>query len=419
MVDENKILNVARKRKYIVVGVDPGTTTGYAILDLSGNIISVGSAKNDTFGNLVFKIISHGKAVFVGCDKRKSPTMVQKLATKLGAVLVSPEEDLLTQEKRNMLSSKKESVSVKNSHELDALASAFFAYNHNLSLIRKAHDFAKKNFCEESLGEILLLSMQKNISFSSALEHIKKLVESNKKNSFVSENQQKKILPKRLTSLKDLDLFREKLNSKEKEVLLLTEQRRRLEFELKKEKHRNSNLRKKLSKKERPTNNDFSRSLEHSRLRKQLEILSLEKDLLKKDNMRLMQLLYSKDSQVMIRKYPDLGWTSLLECEKQYSLKDGDLIFVNSPEIYSDRTLEFLKGKIKAILVRKKTPVLEKSGIDLIVPNVHGNWPFKLLEEQNFFVAKKQDINLELSNRKIIEKVLFEYKEERKKALFD
>ena len=34
------------ENKLIVVGIDPGTTTAYAILDLEGNIVVLKSSKN-------------------------------------------------------------------------------------------------------------------------------------------------------------------------------------------------------------------------------------------------------------------------------------------------------------------------------------------------------------------------------------
>ncbi|MBI2107687.1 DUF460 domain-containing protein, partial [Candidatus Woesearchaeota archaeon] len=112
------------QRKRLIVGIDPGTTTGYAILDTSGNLLHADSSKNLGLSELISVAIRFGKVIVVGTDKRKTPDLVYKFAAKLGARIIHPKEDMGLWEKKDMT----RGFAARNEHENDALASAFLAY---------------------------------------------------------------------------------------------------------------------------------------------------------------------------------------------------------------------------------------------------------------------------------------------------
>ena len=89
-------------RKLLIVGIDPGTTTGYAVLDIDGKLLHLNSSKQLDLNQLISQTINLGKAVLVGTDKAKVPNLVGTFATKLGAKIVNPDEDLKVEEKRRM-----------------------------------------------------------------------------------------------------------------------------------------------------------------------------------------------------------------------------------------------------------------------------------------------------------------------------
>ena len=72
-------------RTLLIVGIDPGTTSAYAILDIDGRLVRMCSAKNKSFSNIVTEIVDFGKVLIVGTDKKKSPEFVQRFAVKTGA----------------------------------------------------------------------------------------------------------------------------------------------------------------------------------------------------------------------------------------------------------------------------------------------------------------------------------------------
>src|SRR3989338_6732880 len=124
-------------RKLLIVGIDPGTTTGYAVLDIEGNLICLKSSKQLDLNQLISQTISIGKVVLVGTDKAKAPNLVETFATKLGAKVIIPQEDLKVDEKRKSINK----FSFDDEHQGDALASALFAYREMKSLLDKIDFF--------------------------------------------------------------------------------------------------------------------------------------------------------------------------------------------------------------------------------------------------------------------------------------
>ena len=73
-----------QEKPLLVVGIDPGTTIGYAVLDLDGNLIKIDSSKHITLSSLISGITAIGKVILVGTDKKAVPGFVKKFAVKGG-----------------------------------------------------------------------------------------------------------------------------------------------------------------------------------------------------------------------------------------------------------------------------------------------------------------------------------------------
>ena len=136
-------------RKLLIAGIDPGTTTGYAALDIKGNIVKIGSAKNMGLDALVSELVKHGKILIAGTDKRHS-VFAERFATKVGAKLIVPKYNLSVSEKNRLTKEFK----TKNSHEADALASALYAFKENKPLLKKIYVFLEKEGKLEMLERV-------------------------------------------------------------------------------------------------------------------------------------------------------------------------------------------------------------------------------------------------------------------------
>ena len=112
--------------KGIVVGVDPGTTVGIAVLDTKGNLLLVASRKGARRNEVVNLISGFGKPLVVSTDRNPPPKYVEKLSSNFGAKIFFPEHHITMIEKRRL--TKEFSEEIKNSHQLDALAAAVKAW---------------------------------------------------------------------------------------------------------------------------------------------------------------------------------------------------------------------------------------------------------------------------------------------------
>ncbi|HHE36841.1 MAG TPA: DUF460 domain-containing protein, partial [Candidatus Woesearchaeota archaeon] len=141
----------------LIIGVDPGTTLGYAILNDKGEFISSGSGKNVTMSELINNIIYFGKPLIIGCDKNPAPSFNEKLSAKLGAKLFHPKKDLLVKEKKELITKYDAKL---NAHEQDALASAVLAFEKHKVFLEKINRFLKKQRREDLEEDVKLIMIR-------------------------------------------------------------------------------------------------------------------------------------------------------------------------------------------------------------------------------------------------------------------
>lgn len=115
----------------LIIGLDPGTWTGLAVLDLNGVPLLVKSSKDLDRAEILLLLTQYGRPVVVATDVASPPESVKKLAAVFKAVLYSPSRDLSNDEKDLLLESLRNNypwIKISDSHERDALASAYKAF---------------------------------------------------------------------------------------------------------------------------------------------------------------------------------------------------------------------------------------------------------------------------------------------------
>lgn len=110
---------------HLIVGIDPGTTTGIAAVTLDGNVRHIRSSRNMGVNQIVKHITSLGRASLIASDVTPTPDSVLKIASSLGCVIFTLYEPLSVTEKNNLTSG----YDVEGLHARDALAAALNAYN--------------------------------------------------------------------------------------------------------------------------------------------------------------------------------------------------------------------------------------------------------------------------------------------------
>ena len=156
--------------EFVIVGLDPGATVGYAVLDLNGSLIEVSSFKGSL--DQAVKIISNkGRVLVVGTDVKNSPKFIEKFSAKTNAKIIIPERDLLYIQKKKMTKEylKEKEIKLKNKHEMDALASALFAYKSFKGLFNKIDNEVKN---EEISNKVKKLVLTEEINIKKALSKL-------------------------------------------------------------------------------------------------------------------------------------------------------------------------------------------------------------------------------------------------------
>jgi Uncharacterized conserved protein len=124
------------RRGYIIVGLDPGTTTGIAALNLRGELVDLISSRAMSSSDVIEWIAARGRPLIVATDVSPTPGAVEKTKRAFNAVLFSPGADMAGEEKIAL----GREVGYKNDHERDALAaalSAFRKYKNKFILVEK------------------------------------------------------------------------------------------------------------------------------------------------------------------------------------------------------------------------------------------------------------------------------------------
>ncbi len=156
--------------KLTIIGIDPGTTKSYAVLDLNGNILEVSSSKRLNESSITKEVFKFGKPILIGTDINKIPNLVEKIASSLGAKIFKPEINLQGHHKSKLVKKflRKKDFEIKNKHENDALISAILAYKSIKPLLNKIDN----KYPNKNVSEIKNLVLKENINIKKAINLI-------------------------------------------------------------------------------------------------------------------------------------------------------------------------------------------------------------------------------------------------------
>jgi predicted RNase H-like nuclease (RuvC/YqgF family) len=116
---------LVRRRDRVIVGIDPGTTTGVAVVGLDGEPLEVHSTRVADRADVVEWLIERGRPVVVAADVTPMPETVERFRRSFDAGGWTPTTDLPVDEKLH----RTRDAAHDNDHERDALAAALFAFD--------------------------------------------------------------------------------------------------------------------------------------------------------------------------------------------------------------------------------------------------------------------------------------------------
>ncbi len=113
---------------YLILGVDPGTTTGLAALDLRGKLLLLSSARSADDSWILSMVSSRGVPVIVATDVVPAPSRVEKIAAQFGAKLWAPSAKISVSFQDDV--ARRFGGAPEDDHQRDALSAAYAAYLH-------------------------------------------------------------------------------------------------------------------------------------------------------------------------------------------------------------------------------------------------------------------------------------------------
>ncbi len=146
------IKHVSYQRR-IIVGIDPGTTVGGAVMDLRGKVLGTFSRREMTKAEIIYEVTDYGIPVAFCSDVSPIPNLVSKLAATFDAELYSPKVLLSKVDKRDLT---KDYPDLRNNHEMDALSAAIKAYNLLKPKLDKVESSHLKNH-EKDIAKALVI----------------------------------------------------------------------------------------------------------------------------------------------------------------------------------------------------------------------------------------------------------------------
>ncbi len=125
-------------KKPLIIGIDPGTTTAIAFLDVEGKPLEVKSSRKFPKEKIIEEIREKGSPMIIGTDKNPLPSSLEEIVTQFKCEVNIPNEDL-SREKKNELTDQHRDL-IDNEHEKDALAAAIHSqksYRSQLDKIKR------------------------------------------------------------------------------------------------------------------------------------------------------------------------------------------------------------------------------------------------------------------------------------------
>jgi len=385
------------EKQLIIVGIDPGTNVGYAILDLNGNLIKVESAKELDLGSLISKIIYYGKVLVVGTDKQRTPSFVNDFAVKTGGIVISPKEDIKVEEKEQLT----KEFEFKGDHQKDALASSILAYKKIKNLLNKIEEFVKNNKKENLKNKIVEIVIKNyGISIKSALDILEKPAE----NQII-----KRIIETRRLKEEDFFKLNERLRFIEDENRLLKAQNSKL----KNESDNIQNIKNKLSAKPNFVSDNKLRGLAKEReirlnfLLNDLRIKDAELNKADDETRKLLRFLASTNENILLKKVDNLGSIEFENKKSILNIKDDDVLLVKNPNIMSQNVYDSIKEKINIIVYKERPSKKIFESLNFIFIDAKN---LDIEENDYFALVDKKEFEKSIEKDDILKKVLREYK---------
>ena len=386
----------------LIIGIDPGTTAAYALLDINENVVKISSSKELNLSAMISEVTFSGFPILVGTDKKNIPNFVNEFATKIGARIINPAEDLLVDEKKKIIHERDKDLYCENDHERDALASALFAYKKVRQLIAKI----KHNLSEIDKNELLedvckLVILQEGLPIKVAVDIllkpddedvalIRKEIESNK----LSKNE--------IKLYENMKLF-------EAENELLRNFVRKLRLENQQQKKEFDYILSKIKQQVADKKQVVQLQQKENVIVQKENLLRQKDDAMKslaEENKRLLSFIKKAEHYKIIKKLNDLSRDYDIK-KNQIELKEKHILFVGDGSVYSEKNYKEINQLVKIIITRNPNRLMKEFFLVVSPDNL------QMQDFGEFMLVERKELDKNVDKKELLAKVIGEYKQSR------
>lgn len=346
----------------LIAGIDPGTKTAIAILDINSDFYEVFSKKDFSFSSICDYLVSRGDPIIISTDVSKVPELVRKVATAFNARLFYPDHDLATREKKILAEQTDINYRISNNHERDALSAASAARKHFSHVFEKIDKSLKRRNAEHLNEDVKELIIKQEIG---NIEQALQLLTAEKPSKKV------KFVPKIIESKKLIEL-RKRLDNEMKSKEFLLKRIQTLENE----------------------NKELFKQLEAAKRFRKTKII---------DNMRKSMNTILREKEYIEKEYSDF---------RGIDANHEIIVPVSSKESKKNKVV-LVDDKINIRNLEKEEPraIISDNALDTDIPII-GRSNIELKKINKFLVANKADIEKQIQAS--FSSWLRDYKEKRK-----
>ncbi len=352
-VERDKIQYVPLKqknprRKFTIVGIDPGTTVGIAILSLDGDLLYLKSFRGIAPDEVVKLIAEYGKPAVIASDVTPMPGSVEKIRRSFNAVPASPGIEVSAEEKISL----GKTFGYSNDHERDALTAALLTYRGYKNIFTRIEKKAPENIDLE----LVKLHVIRGDSIEASIEKV--LASCAPKKPKVTELPEK---PEDRHVDESLLKMRETVQRQSEQIQHLQEYLEDLKKILAAKDRKISKLESRLNSFKKEVFREVKKLKEIQIRDETIENLKKElthknktvKDLRRRSNkLRKIQKMEVRGEGTPVKVISAFTKESIAETKEKYGLKEGDVVFLENPSGGGAATAQILvEASVRAVLI--------------------------------------------------------------------
>jgi predicted RNase H-like nuclease (RuvC/YqgF family) len=337
-----------QKRKFTIVGIDPGTTVGIAILSLDGELLYLKSFRGIAPDEVVRLIAEYGKPAVIASDVSPMPGSVEKIRRSFNAVPASPGIEVSAEEKIAL----GKTFGYSNDHERDALTAALLTYRSYKNIFTRIEKRAPRN----ADLELIKLHVIRGDSIEAAIE--KAQAPNAPEKPRVPEHSEK---PEDRAAEEPILKMREVVQKQGEQIQNLQDYLEELKKELVAKDRKISKLESRLKSFKKDVYSEVRKSKEIQirdgtieNLKKELSNKSKTvRELRRRSNkLRKIQKMEVRGEGTPVKVIAAFTKESIAETKEKYGLKAGDVVFLENPSGGGATTAQILvEARIRAVLI--------------------------------------------------------------------